>query len=429
MTGSIPLTMVVDNSQGGRVRSARHGHRDRSIYLRFQQLPDDGGYRVFALGDALRPHLQFVGLAEAELRLDQATLHQAIVEVQDEWRAQVVGRRETRPVGGDWFPFADSVRLFDDAAHSQRLHEVMPRLARAGLKLFEILFHSGDQLLVDIGDALRSALRVPGQVITVVSDTVFVPWWLLYTPVDDDLDLDADDVPHVPPEGFWGYAHTVEHDFIRSPTVEPCIRTGNGGLTAGVNVDRNLDEEFPEAQCVGPMIEVFERTVVRTIVRDTKLHLGRDIKSRHYADSIMYFGCHGIGVSETIAPSGLRLTDGEAIATTDFKQWLKQSPLSTNPLVFINACQGGQMSSLFYRSIGSELVARGANSLIGPQIDVPPLFAREYGRAFVQNLVRPGARVGDIFHDLARWFFDTGGNPLGLVMSLYRGIDTHVCQE
>jgi hypothetical protein len=203
-------------------------------------------------------------------------------------------------------------------------------------------------------------------------------------------------------------------------------------------VDTDLDGEFPEAPSVEPVIEMFESIPVAKIKRETKSELGSAIKSSDYGDNIIYFGCHGTGVSAATGPAQalVRLTDKEPIRSTDLTDWLAQSPLRTNPLIFINACEAGQMS-VIYTSIGRVLMDSGANCLLGAQVDIPPSFAAAYARAFFPQVTVPGAavlgqeapvRVGDVFQELAKTWIIQRKNPLGLVMSLYRGLDSHFCR-
>lgn len=84
------------------------------------------------------------------------------------------------------------------------------------------------------------------------------------------------------------------------------------------------------------------------------------------------------------------------------------------------------MSSLFYPAFGHQLLHYGARCLIGPQIDLPRAFAREYTTRLFTAFLEPRTKLGDIVRTLAREFVDDYHNPLGLIFSLYRGIDVHL---
>ncbi len=72
------------------------------------------------------------------------------------------------------------------------------------------------------------------------------------------------------------------------------------------------------------------------------------------------------------------------------------------------------------------MLRAGANCLIGPQSDLPPLFAYEYAHRFFKAFCPRGVRIGDIARNLARDLADRCQNPLGIAISLYRGLDTHI---
>ncbi|WP_328544027.1 hypothetical protein [Streptomyces europaeiscabiei] len=366
-------------------------------------------------------------MLDGEIHLDRAAVHEAVFSLVEVWQDKVIKLRELRSGQGGWFPFSDRWDLSDDAGHRARLDKVMPQLAREGHKLFRLLFHTGDQGLIEIAAALASCLREEEQVVTITSDDLFAPWWMLYLPETDDIDLDEEGAQWNW-QGFWGYNHLIEHTFARIPKPSTCLSIHDGPAIAGVNVDLNLDEEYYETPCVGPVISMFEDVCDRHL-RTTKQRLARDMKAPGFNDQIIYFGCHGVGITHAFAPgqSQLKLTDQDPIRTTDFTSWLNQNPLRHNPLVFVNACQGGQMSSLFYQAFGRELLARGASCLFGPHVDVPAVFSREYAKAFFEKMLRKGAQAGDVVREITRESADDRGNPLGLAFAMYRGMDMHFC--
>ena len=65
-----------------------------------------------------------------------------------------------------------------------------------------------------------------------------------------------------------------------------------------------------------------------------------------------------------------------------------------------------------------------------PSIDVPAVFGVEYAREiFAKFFARTNAqkvRLGPLIREVNRKLWDTNHNPLGLVYSLYRGVDCFV---
>lgn len=407
--------------------------RRRTINLRFEQR--DGGYLVHAWGDAFPD--DGAGGYVGRSSLPPQTVQAAVINLRDTWQRLVIERREETDAGAE-YPFAERWDLRTGTADGAQggpggrnlLAEVGPRLAQAGHQLFTLLFCRGDDGLAEIESCLEEALAAGPQIISVHSDDLFVPWSMLYTPVGgQDVPESADDGWGM--AGFWGYRHLVEHCFSRVATFDARIHAPHGRPTVGLNLDPRVDEHFPPTPFVAAMIEFFARHG-ETAIRTSRKELQAALTSPDFAEQILYFGCHGL-VGGTANGDGLgepwlSLADDEPIRYTDLLAWLTPAPLPASPVVFVNACQGGQMYSRFYPSFGVALLAGGANCLVGPQIDLPRAFAREYSRRFFESLLA-GDRIGDISRNLAREFADTYHNPLGLIFSIYRGLDTHFFNE
>ncbi len=57
------------------------------------------------------------------------------------------------------------------------------------------------------------------------------------------------------------------------------------------------------------------------------------------------------------------------------------------PFIFINACQGAHITTMFYETVAEAFLALDAIGIIGPQIDIPVKFAAEYAKRFLSRLV------------------------------------------
>jgi Peptidase family C25 len=175
--------------------------------------------------------------------------------------------------------------------------------------------------------------------------------------------------------------------------------------------------------------ELAAQTRKRT--KKTELEIGFTEK-RDNLEHIIYFYCHGRGSSDAgvanLTVPGLVLTD-DAVTAFDFEAWAAGKDLPNSPFIFINACQGGQMQTMFYKSFAVELLRQGAAGLVGAQIDVPAVFAAEYARQVLEKFFSKGkdrVRMGPLLREVNQNMWDTHNNPLGLVYSLYRGVNCFI---
>lgn len=407
--------ITIDHSDRLRSIPDTRYNRDRTIHLRFLHCHD--GYLVQAWGGAFPE--DGGGGYQGRVLLDTSTLQASIADLRARWHARLIdhvepGVRPTRrPFVDDW-----------DLA-GRDVDETMLSLARAGYDLFTLLLRNGDTGLKEICDLLLVAMRSGEQIITVESDDLFVPWTLLYIPLDDHDSVWEDDYIW-DPQGFWGYRHLIEQNFSRSPGFDSRIAVSGSSVTVGMNVDERVDVDYPPTPCVSPLIDFFS-SKTETIVRTRKAELAAALQSTNFADQIVYFGCHG-QVGDHDQRSYFVLGDGEKIYGTEVVAWLSKG-LPTRPVVFVGACQGGQLASAFYPTFGYHLLHRGARCLIGPQIDLPRAFAREYATRLFEAFLVPNTKLGDIIRNLARQFLDEHHNPLGLIFSLHRGIDVHLAVQ
>jgi hypothetical protein len=131
-----------------------------------------------------------------------------------------------------------------------------------------------------------------------------------------------------------------------------------------------------------------------------------------------------------LIPPFVQLGDNKSITAADIRKKVANKFNPSPPLVFINACRGGQLGTLVRHnfSFASELLGRGAVCVVGPQIEVPAAFAGEFGKQFFERFIaqtKPPPQSGIVLRDLTRAMWDER-NPFGLVYSLYAGADCHI---
>jgi hypothetical protein len=326
------------------------------------------------------------------------------------------------------FPFQNAWDFADDPS---LLDRAGPALARAGDSLFKAIFElKCDEGLKEVGQSLRSILKSRSCFISITSDDLFLPWGLLYTHPIPGEKL-ASDGSNWEKEGFWGYQHIVQQNPNRIKPIGKICLEQTGSSLLSVNFDDRLaaDLKLPVIDAhinfIGGLAG--EKRIKRT--KKTELAFGFK-EERARLERIIYFYCHGHGSSDEAGISlnvpHLVLTDG-VITASDFEDWSEGQHLPTSPLIFINACQGGQMQTMFYEHFAKELLKEGAAGVIGPQIDVPAVFASAYGQlVFAEFFGKAPIRMGPLLLELNRAMWDTHNNPLGLVYSLYRGVNCFI---
>jgi hypothetical protein len=361
-----------------------------------------------------------------------------VEECRKVWSQEIVNgfqEKVAKPAGGvrPIFPFQEG---FDLKTRPELLQAAFPKLAVAGSNLFSLLFEcdsGGDlkrvaQQLRDGCQRQRSQLTL-----TITSDVFFVPWNMIYVHPEKGAEL-APDGSNFKREGFWGYQHIIEHNTVQVTLPTELKPDAAGKIHASVNIDEGIDQGLG-VPCIAPQLAFFRGQPGLTAVeRRTKPELETALRSAKFDDQIVYFCCHGSGADEggatSLKQSRLALTDSKEITSADFKVWRNGRSLASNPLVFINACQGGQMTTLFYKTIAAEFLKQDAMAVIGGQIDMPAAFAAEYARRLFTRFLdgSPGQRVrlGTLMRELAQEFVNDHNNPLGLVYSLYRGADCFV---
>jgi hypothetical protein len=395
--------------------------RDAGLLFKYHPIQDTFELTVLN-GTLFPPKRAFY----ATVPMSWSHLYVVVNECRDEWRRWVVNYREPDGVPAH-FVFD---RAWDFSRRTQLLDEIGPYLAVAGHRLFTEIFLQGDPHLREIGEIIAAGARRSRLVLTVHSEDFFVPWPMLYThPGLGDLAVDGSNWQ---PEGFWGSRHIIEHNTDRYASAD-VIRLEGGQLSVSLNVDDRLDQRNATPS-VKPMIEFFERSpLVRAAdVVYTKREASVAMGLRPYPYQICYFCCHGVSTGHERMPATiakLELSDDppQPITPSDIKYWFRDRTegMESEPVVFINACESGQMASLFYHGFAPELLKRKAKCVIGSQIDIPVVFAPEYAKLFF-NAFFSGRPIGGIIRDLAWKFLHEHKNPLGLTYSLYRGADAYL---
>ncbi len=341
---------------------------------------------------------------------------------------------------------------WDFSGRPELFRERVAKLAKAGERLFRQIFENESKELLTqmhadsrraVADKLKEVAydKERSLVITIQSDCFFVPWGMLYTHPNPDEELDSNG-SNFEPEGFWGYRHVIEHKTPNSNGDSRLQATDGGKIRASINIDKSIDSKL-DVKCVALQRRFFKNlTCLDLTERFHKSKLEEDVSSEKFQEQIVYFYCHGQGAGEyknpNLGDAKITLSDEQEITGQDIADWLRGRDLNPSPILFINACESGQMTTIFYETLATEFLRRKAAGVIGTQITIPAVFADRYAQRFFEEFLEVSkkrakkngekVRVGPLMRSLAREFIDKHNNPLGLVYSLYKGADCFVAR-
>ena len=98
-------------------------------------------------------------------------------------------------------------------------------------------------------------------------------------------------------------------------------------------------------------------------------------------------------------------------------------------MVFLNACQGAELSPALYSGLVPYLVQKGARGVIGTEVDTPALFAAEFAKRFFPRFLSGEETLGEVMLALRREFVQHHHNVLGLVYAMYSNGDVCVVRN
>jgi len=351
------------------------------------------------------------------------------MKCREEWRKSVVEFMEVVQRAGsgekNHFPFKEGWDLADRAELLERLRK---RLAKVGQGLFHQVFGKGNdedaQCLAEIlaGDQPFS-LRI-------TSDSFYVPWGLIYThpSTSGALESDFSQAPDRGFGGFWGLRHVIYHRPKVASYRARRLDSVDGKLAIAAYIDSDLFTKYQLLQLPDDWKHL--AASLRLAVRQKRREFEAAFSADPLSDRVAHFFCHGFGSDDDGAASTripkIVISKDFEIDRQDLENLRRNRKFRPPPFIFINACQGGQVGTLFFKTVAEAFLSLDAIGIIGPQIDIPVKFAAEYAKRFLSRLIEgPNQNslvtIGSIVRELAQEFVARQRNPLGLVYSLYCG--------
>jgi len=332
-------------------------------------------------------------------------------------------------------PLADSYigsvwkRFTGVLPEGEGLGPVQAALARALECVATAGYTLNSALRADVG--LRRLLdyieaKVPeGAVLTVTTESVFLPWELLtcqqWSQSRSPGQIKA--APFPDRTLFWGARFAIETVLAGAAPVGERKRIH---LQASPSVSVNLNpkismqgvpaEEQPLQVQKAWAISLGERQLLERKVNEHCVRMREVLQDADTSASLIYLYCHGSsgdaldGINEV-----LQLDDGCVIAPPDVRGDLLYRAA---PIVFLNACQTGSHSPLAYSNFLREFNRRGAIGLIATSHSVPITFGAHFGPQVVNRYLERRGSLATTLLQMRRLHLIERGNPVPLFYTL-----------
>jgi CHAT domain len=380
----------------GRPASAAAVLGPREASMRFT--PAIGGYKLFVPG---------VTQDEVLVRLTADELAARIEKVRSELLTLV--KNETFALSMDIPPELRDIAL--------------GKLARAGFRLYQRIFEGplATAELRAVGAWLRDALSDEVTTLQVVSTGFPVPWALVYL-------TDRWDATKLDWHNFIGMRHIVEQVPMREIPITPPSPMIDSAPALGIHVLYNdgIDAQMPSHPVAAQRAYWGSRHGLQLIEGTSVAELFDSALATSATDKVLYLYCHAVASNTDPDDSHLVLSGDEKVTLGELSVRAPTGDLLPSaPLVFVNACESGDLSPNFYDGFVPYFLAKGARGVIGTECKTPGLFASEWAQAFFDRFFT-GEQLGTTILTLRRQFLAEHGNPLGLLYGVYCDPDTRV---
>lgn len=372
-------------------------------------------------GSGLRMELQHLIDGEDERRLsavarkiDPATLANGL--------SQALGPLAQSYSGAAWESFDGSMPEGDAARPVKvALGRAMECAAAAGSRLNASL--RDDAGIANLLDYIEH--NVPdGALLTVSTDSVFLPWELL-TPQHWSLamtEAQKRNNPAPDPARFWGARFAIETVLDGAAAIGE-LKRAHLQAPARVSVNVNPDISMTGLGAEAQPLQV-QRTWATTLARRGLLDRINDecqpmrevLQDGSHHASLVYLYCHGRAASPFGGADELLVLDDDCnLAPPDL---IGDEPYAAAPIVFLNACQSGAHSPLAYSNFLKEFSRRGAIGLIATSHSVPITFAAHFGAEVVDRYLERKGSLASALLALRREHVAGRGNPVPLLYTL-----------
>ncbi|MEU5656484.1 CHAT domain-containing protein [Streptomyces sp. NPDC047737] len=411
---------IVRNPSSGYTVPPPRGERDpaagapRDLRVLLRHAERDG-LTVTAFASWLPPREQWRG---ARLETTPQTLVSKAGTLRFEWKRLVVDHIDETPgpgmrIGGR--PLSEQTDL---TGHSALVETLVKNLAEEGFDVLDVMLDGNDPGLRSFRTFLLDTLAEEENLRVSFDSDLPLPWPMLA--VDPSRCAD-------PWDAFLGHRHQVEQASPAYSWVDQMALGPRRRAVTSLNTDTTLDR-VGRASDVRDLLDSRSRLTVRTRAEDLLDALNNEV----LPEDLMYFWCHGTFMDEGTPDRRLviKLSDADLIDSAKVRRRrrpLRGRPQRFKPFVLLNACHTGQAATgTHVDHLGAALIDLGADGVLGPQIEIPQVFASEYAYSFLEMYLTGRHTAGEISQILVRAFAAKFRNPLALTYSLHCGLHSRL---
>ncbi|WP_439593958.1 CHAT domain-containing protein [Microbacterium sp.] len=298
---------------------------------------------------------------------------------------------------------------------------LLKELAFEGFLLYESIFvgSTPSPELAKVAAWLRDELSADVATLQVVSKGFPVPWPLMYL-------AERFDAAPLSWDNFIGMRHVVEQiplEWFDQTPPAPTIASAPD-LAVRALYNDGIDAQMP-SHPVAAQRTYWEGRGVALTEGTTVDELKSAALAPTSTDKVLYLYCHAVAKKDPL-DSHLILSGEQSITLGQLRVFASpQDRLPSHPLVFLNACESGELSANFYAGFVPYFLAKGARGVIGTECKTPGLFASEWAKAFFDELFA-GKTLGTVVLELRRRFLEQHRNPYGLLYGVQCDVDTVV---
>lgn len=285
----------------------------------------------------------------------------------------------------------------------------LENLAEVGHYAFRRLFFHSDAF-----DAITTLTNSNSNLtIQVATEDFFLPWELIYpfSPCNPSY------------ECFWGMNHVISRTITQcnysGAFVSPKISINSipklGVITYG-GLEGVIQEEIPYFRSLegSQQIQLFILQPLDKSRRRDEIQKFKGFLKNEF--DIAHLACHASYDLNSPNQSYILISEEFLITLRDMDSY--EMVVNGNPLVIINACDTGNVNTLYTSNFAAAFLRYGARGVIATECAVPDNFASCFSQRLYADLLT-GETLGDSILATRQYFWENHENPSGLLYSMY----------